>query len=156
MSIPIFSSVRKKIEKNFWDIEIIGNRRKKALPKSSLMHCWSEINWSTIERMKNNLWPRALTFDIEPYTMGWCSTLMTEKEENGGKGFAKIIPNALLVGNQLTQRCPTLVDKIRNFTKAEPLFDTWLKMVRPKKVANDQKINLASWKFFVFFLSKRA
>ena len=26
---------------------------------------------------------------------------MTEKEENGGKGFAKIIPNALLVGNQL-------------------------------------------------------
>ena len=28
MSIPIFSSVRKKIEKNFWDMEIIGNRRK--------------------------------------------------------------------------------------------------------------------------------
>ena len=26
--IPIFSSVRKKIEKNFWDMEIIGNRRK--------------------------------------------------------------------------------------------------------------------------------
>ena len=117
---------------------------EKALPKSSLKHCWLEINWSTIERMKNNLSPRALTFDMEPYTMGWCSTLMTEKEENGGKGFAKIIPNALLVGNQLTQRCPTLVDKIRNFTKAEPLFDTWLKMVRQKKVANDQKINLAS------------
>ena len=28
LSIPIFSSVRKKIEKIFWDIEIIGNRRK--------------------------------------------------------------------------------------------------------------------------------
>ena len=27
-SIPIFSSVRKKIEKNFWDMGIIGNRRK--------------------------------------------------------------------------------------------------------------------------------
>ena len=31
MSIPIFSSVRKRIEKNFWDMEIIGNRRKKGL-----------------------------------------------------------------------------------------------------------------------------
>ena len=29
MSIPIFSIVRKKIEKNFWDMEIIGNRRKR-------------------------------------------------------------------------------------------------------------------------------
>ena len=28
LSIPIFSSVRKKNEKNFWDMEIIGNRRK--------------------------------------------------------------------------------------------------------------------------------
>jgi hypothetical protein len=26
---------------------------------------------------------------------------MTEKEENGEKGFAKIIPRSLLVGNQL-------------------------------------------------------
>ena len=34
---------------------------------------------------------------------------------------------------------PTLVDKLINFTKAEP--DQ--KMVGPKKVANDQKINLA-------------
>ena len=32
MSIPIFSSVRKKIEKNFWDMEIIGNRRKMQFP----------------------------------------------------------------------------------------------------------------------------
>ena len=41
-------------------------------------------------------------------------------------------------------RYPTLVDKIINVTKAEPLFGTWSKMVRPKKVANDQKIDLAS------------
>ena len=27
--MPIFSSVRKKIEKIFWDMEIIGNRRKR-------------------------------------------------------------------------------------------------------------------------------
>ena len=35
-SIPIFSSVRKKIEKNFWDMEMIGNRRKIHLFKVKL------------------------------------------------------------------------------------------------------------------------
>ena len=40
-------------------------------------------------------------------------------------------------------RYPTLVVKLINFTKAEPLFDTWSKKVRPKNVANNQKINLA-------------
>jgi hypothetical protein len=36
-----------------------------------------------------------------------------------------------------------LVDKLIHFTKAEPLFGTWSKMIRQKKIANDQKINLA-------------
>jgi hypothetical protein len=38
---------------------------------------------------------------------------------------------------------PTLFDRLINFTKAEPLFAPDQKMVRPKKVANNQKINLA-------------
>ena len=117
-----------------------GKGFAKIIPKALLVGNQLKHNWANEEQFiakSSDFWHGTL------YN-GWCSTLMTEKEENGGKGFAKIIPNALLVGNQLTQRCPTLVDKIRNFTKAEPLFDTWLKMVRPKKVANDQKINLAS------------
>ena len=47
---------------------------------------------------------------------------------------------------------PTLVDRLMNFTEAEPLFGTDQKMVRPKQVVNDQKIKLApnfSGPFFV-------
>ena len=40
-------------------------------------------------------------------------------------------------------RYPTLVVKLINFTETEPLFAPDQKMIRPKKVANDQKINVA-------------
>ena len=38
---------------------------------------------------------------------------------------------------------PTLVDKLINFTKQNLCLAPDQKMVRPKKVANDLKINLA-------------
>ena len=36
-----FSSVRKKIVKNFWDMEIIGNRRKMVLLKNFILFHYS-------------------------------------------------------------------------------------------------------------------
>ena len=54
-SIPIFSSMRKKIEKIFWDMEIIGNRRK--------MYCVDE-----------------LFFKLEKLRTGWHSPQFASKK----------------------------------------------------------------------------
>ena len=53
MSIPIFSSVRKKIEKNFWDMEIIGNRRKKNVTFEVSFSCTSGFKSENVEGFSN-------------------------------------------------------------------------------------------------------
>ena len=53
---------------------------------------------------------------------------------------------------------PTLVDKLINLTKTEPKQNHCLapdqKMVRPKKCANDQKVNLAPLIFLTAILHR--
>ena len=97
MSIPIFSSVRKKIEKNFWDMEIIGNRRKIYIPGS---HPANSIELQAL----------ILLSQCNPMAHGWTIYLswLQTRNELQSDGFGAKPPKA-------EQAWPRRTNKILNY-----------------------------------------